>query len=258
MTFAEGALLVGAAALGGALNAVAGGGSFFTFPALVLAGVPAIPANATSTLALWPGSLASAAAYRRELAGERRRILPFGLASLAGGVAGAWILVRTPPRAFDVVVPFLMLIATVLFAFGPRITRRLWERSGRTSGPGSPLTGALVQLAIAIYGGYFGGGMGMMMLAAYSLLGMDDIHRMNGLKTLLAVAINGVALATFVVAGVIHWHEGLVMTAGAMAGGYGAAAIARRLDPKRVRAFVTVVGVVITAIFFVRAFGPSR
>jgi uncharacterized membrane protein YfcA len=250
MDVGTGALLVGAAAIGGALNAVAGGGAFFTFPALVFAGVETRPANATSALALWPGSLASAAAYRRELSGNRRLTLWFAGASLLGGIAGAVLLVRTPERAFRALLPFLLLIATAMFAAGPRLTAFL-----RTVGGGHPLPLAAavpMQAIIATYGGYFGGGMGIMMLAAFSLFGMDNIHQMNGLKSILAVAINGVALATFVASGIIEWVPGLVMTAGAVGGGYAGAAVAQQLDPRWVRAFIVAAGTLLTIWFFVR------
>lgn len=251
---AQAALLVVSAVIGGALNAVAGGGSFFTFPALVFVGIPVVPANATSALALWPGSVASAAAYRRDLLGERQRVVWFGLASLLGGVAGAVLLVRTPSSVFERIVPFLMLLATLLFAWGPRLTRRLRQLSGGGGGALALPGATFVQCIISVYGGYFGGGMGMMMLAAFALLGMDDIHRMNGLKSVLAVAINGVALVAFVVAGVIAWKHGLLMTAGAFAGGYGGAYLARRLPGPWVRAFITTTGLTLSAVFFGRAF----
>lgn len=256
MTLLESGLLIGAAALGGALNAVAGGGSFFTFPALIFVGVPPVPANATSALALLPGSVASAAAYRRDLGGERPRVLLFGLASFAGGTLGALLLVGTPPSAFDAALPLLMLTATVLFAAGPKLTAAVRSRrtaSGAQSSARPTWMGGVIQFVISIYGGYFGGGMGMMMLAAFSLLGMEDLHRMNGLKAVLAVVLNAVALGTFAAAGVIEWREGLVMTGGAIAGGYGGAMIAKRLDPRWVRTFVTLSGTVMTVVFFLRA-----
>lgn len=256
MSPGEAFLLFGAAVLGGALNSVAGGGSFFTFPALVIvAGIPAVPANATSALALWPGSIASATAYRKELSLERARLVSFGVASLLGGVAGALILVLTPPVYFEYAVPFLLLLATALFAAGPRITAAV--RARRQAHPEERPrrgVGVVLQFVISIYGGYFGGGMGMMMLAAFSLLGMQDIHRMNGLKAFLAVAINVVALVTFIVAGVIVWREGLLMMIGASVGGYGGAWLARRIDPKKVRVFVVLSGGALTAVFFYRTY----
>lgn len=252
MTAGEAMLLTAAAVVGGALNAIAGGGSFFTFPALVFVGIPAIPANATSSLALWPGAVASVAAYRRELRGSRLRLAWFGTTSLIGGALGAVILVFTPAAAFDRALPFLLLLATVLFALGPKVTRKL--RSGLEPAEAPLAVAVPVQFAISVYGGYFGGGMGMMMLAAFSLLGMRDIHRMNGLKTVLAVAINAAALVPFIWAGIIVWTEGLLMIAGAIAGGYGGAALARRLDPRWVRGVITLTGGALTVAFFVRGY----
>lgn len=249
----EAALLVLAAAVGGALNAVAGGGSFFTFPALVFVGVMPIPANATSALALWPGSVASAFAYRHDLAPQKDRLIPFAIASVAGGAAGALLLVFTPSSAFEKLIPFLLLLATILFAAGPKITARVRRRVGGEAS--LSLRGAVVvQLAISLYGGYFGGGMGMMMLAAFALMGMEDIHRMNGLKALLAVGINAAAIITFVLGGIVVWSHGLLMTAGAMAGGYAGAALARRIKQAYVRWFISVTGVGLSAVFFHRAF----
>ncbi|HWH08335.1 MAG TPA: sulfite exporter TauE/SafE family protein, partial [Candidatus Thermoplasmatota archaeon] len=195
------ALLVLAALAAGALNAVAGGGSFFTFPALVLAGVPAVPANATSAVALWPASVASAAAFREDLKHPRRTLWVLGGVSLLGGLLGALLLLLTPERAFEGLVPWLLLVATLVFAFGPRLTAALRARDLRL-----PLAGmALVQLLVATYGGYFGGGMGIMMLAAFAAMGMEDLNAMNGLKAILGVLLNGVAIAAFVAGGVVAW-----------------------------------------------------
>ncbi len=252
MELSEFALLLGAAVIGGALNSVAGGGSFFTFPALVFVGVPAVPANATSAVALWPGSVASAVAYRRALAGTRSLLVWLGGASLAGGVAGAVLLVMTPSAVFERLVPFLLLLATVLFAAGPKLTARL--RAGKSPAQELSLrSGTAAQFVISTYGGYFGGGMGMMMLAGYSLMGMTDLHRMNGIKAFTSVLINGSALATFVSAGIIDWPKGLLMTAGAIIGGYGGAVVARRIRQEVLRTFVIVSGFALTAVFFVRA-----
>lgn len=241
------ALLFAAAFAGGALNSVAGGGSFLLFPSLLLTGVPPIRANATNTFALWPGSLASAGAYRGALRHQRGTLLALGAVSLAGGLAGALLLLGTPERAFAALVPWLLGGATLLFAFGPALTRRLRAR-GRAGGLAA---GAMVQLGIAVYGGYFGGGMGIMMLAGMALLGMEDIHAMNGLKAVLAVAINGVAVVAFVLAGVIAWDVAPVAVLGAVLGGYGGARYAQRLDPAHVRRAVIAVGAVLTLWFAV-------
>lgn len=247
-------LLAVAAVLGGALNSVAGGGSFLTFPALVFVGVPAVPANATSTVALWPGSLAAAFAYRRELRQVRQWLIGLGSVSVIGGLFGAVLLLRTPNPVFMRLLPALMFVAALLFTLGGRLTERL-----RTSNiPGGRATalvlGGLVQFVIAAYGGYFGGGIGIMMLAAFSAMGMRDIHVMNSLKSLLATLINLVAIAVFVVKGAIVVQPALVMIAAGTAGGYFGASTARRLDPAWVRRFVLLVAWAMTAYFAWRAY----
>jgi uncharacterized membrane protein YfcA len=249
MSLLTATLLFAAAAVGGAINAVAGGGSFVAFPALLAAGVPAIPANATNTVALWPGSVASAVAYRREIAAMRREIVPLGIASFAGGLAGSILLLRTSNDTFVLLIPWLLLFAAALFSFGKRISAFL------TRGAEASLRAAVIaQLAISVYGGYFGGGMGIMMLAVLSLMGMTDIHKMNGLKTVLAALINGVAVVAFIMAGAVTWGPGLVMVAGGIAGGYAGAAIARRVSPSAVRLIVLIVAWSMTAYFFVKTY----
>jgi uncharacterized protein len=246
------ALLIVSAVLGGAVNAVAGGGSFFTFPALAFVGLPLVVANATSTLAVWPGGIASAIAYRRDLRGEGRLLLGLSLVSAAGGVAGALLLVYTPPLWFERLVPVLLLVATLLFAFGGRLTASLRSK-GREDARAGLVRLAAAQLLISIYGGYFGGGMGMMMLAAYTLFGMDDIHRMNGIKAVMAVAINAAALVAFVAKGVVAWQPGLLMIVGAMVGGFGGASLARHVSPRWVRRLIIVIGFVLVLVFGARA-----
>ena len=243
--------LFGAALLAGALNSVAGGGSFLTFPALLLSGVSPVHANATSTVALWPGTVASVAAYRREL-GTAPNLLPLTLISLLGGGMGALLLLHTPAATFSKLVPYLLLVATLLFAFSAQITARL-PRLDTAGGPSRRTLIAVlaVQLAIACYGGYFGGGIGILMLAVMGLMGLTDINQMNGLKTLLASAINGVAVVAFVLAGAVEWPQALVMLAGGIIGGYGGAAVARRLDPRLVRRFALGVACTMTAYFFI-------
>jgi len=249
VSFQTAALLFVAAALGGAVNSVAGGGSFIAFPALLFAGVPPVAANATNTIALWPGTVASAVAYRRELREARRELVPLGIAGLVGGLAGSILLLRTAERTFVLLIPWLMLFATVLFSFGGAITRRLTRGARASLG-----LAAVAQLSISVYGGYFGGGMGIMTLAVLSLVGMTDIHRMNALKTVLASLVNGVAAIAFVIAGAARWAPGFVMMAGALIGGYAGAAIARRIDPKRVRRLVLVVAWGMTGYFFLRTY----
>lgn len=242
-----------AAVLAGGLNSVAGGGSFISFPTLIFTGVPAVTANATSTVALWPGSIASAGAYRNELT-IRRTTVALILASLVGGLLGAELLLRTPPATFARLIPYLLLVATLLFSFGNALTSRLRRRFPKVSG--SPLLSlvgiVLIQLVIATYGGYFGGGIGILMLAALSLMGMENIHEMNALKTLLASCINGVAVIAFIIAGAVVWPQALLMLVGAIGGGYGGAHYARQLDPRLVRRFVMLVGFGMTIYFFLR------
>ncbi len=261
------ALLFVAAFVGGALNAVAGGGSFITLPALLYTGVAPVSANATSTLAMWPASLASALAYRAEIGRSRAWLLRLGAISLVGGLLGGLLLVRTSDESFVRLLPWLMLVATTTFSFGSRITA--WARrpkagaapdaevqaTGGTGGTHSvhvPLWTVPLQLLIATYGGYFGGGMGIMMLAAMAVAGMTDMHEMNGLKTMLAIAINGVALAAFIASGSIAWAPGLVMVVGGVSGGYTGASLARRVAGPAVRRVVIVVAWTMTVYFFVR------
>ena len=248
--------LFAAAFVGGALNAVAGGGSFIGLPALIYAGVPAVSANATNTLALWPASISSAWAYRREVAAARSWVTSLGVVSLAGGILGGLLLVRTSDDAFLRLLPWLLLIAAATFSFGSTVQRMFVRQRAPGTGRPAPGTGHLatltIQLLIAIYGGYFGGGMGIMMLAALTIAGMKDIHEMNAVKSVLAVAINGVALAEFVALGAIAWAPGLIMMAGGIAGGYAGAATARRVNPRFVRVLVTVIAWGMTLFFFLR------
>jgi uncharacterized membrane protein YfcA len=251
----EGTLLFISAALAGALNSVAGGGSFISFPALLFTGVAPVAANATNSVALWPAGVASAFAYRSELTQPRATLVALALASFVGGVAGALLLLWTSDTTFVHLLPFLLLVATLVFTFGGMLTARLRsnDRAGTTTT--MPLAGAAVlQLAIALYGGYFGGGMGIMMLATLSLMGMTNIHAMNGLKTVLGTVINGVAVVAFIVAGAVTWGPGLVMIVGATAGGYAGAAVARKLDPRWVRRFVLAIAWGMTIYFFAKTY----
>lgn len=242
------ALLVGVAVAAGAQNAVAGGGSFLSFPALLFAGVPPIAANATNTVALWPASLSAAYAFRHDLTHERRVLVLFGVVSLAGGLLGALLLLLTPERTFTALIPWLLGGATLIFAVGPSLTSRLRARDMH-----APLwLASFVQLAIGIYGGYFGGGIGILMLAALAALGMTQIHAMNGLKNILGAGINGIAVVTFAVAGVVVWPVALAMVVGATVGGYAGARLSRRVDPKYLRAFIIAVGAVLTVYFALR------
>jgi uncharacterized protein len=256
MTLLNAVVIFIAAILAGTLNSVAGGGSFITYPALLFSGVPPINANTTSTIALWPGTVASVGAYRKEIEAERQGLVPLLIVSLIGGIIGALILRNTTQDTFARLLPFLLLLATLLFAFGKRISDRARKMvSGRALPPSTIRIGVIAfQFFIAIYGGFFGGGIGMMMLAAYALLGMDNIHRMNGVKTLMATVINGAAVVIFIFSGLIYWPQAIVMVVGAIIGGYTGATYAQRINPVYVRQFVIVVGCVLTVIFFVRTY----
>ena len=256
MTPIEAVGLFAAAFGAGVLNSVAGGGQFLTFPMLIFTGVPAIQANATSSVAVWPGTVASTIGYRRELQQQRQLLVPMAAASVVGGILGAVVLLRTPQATFAQLVPWLLLAATLLLIFGGPTVQRIRRRLGHGTEirAGSLVGVTIVQFLLGIYGGYFGGGMGFVMLAAMAFIGLDNMHVMNGLKTALASCINGVAVATFVAAGAVAWPEAIVMLVGAIIGGYGGAHVARQLDPKKVRAFTIAVGCAMTLYFFARQY----
>jgi uncharacterized protein len=243
-----------AGAIGGALNAVAGGGSFVAFPALLFVGVPAVAANATNTVALWIGTTASGGAYRKRLNISRRVMIPLVATSVAGGLIGAFLLLRTPAHTFLRVLRWLMLGATLLFAFGKHLTSRFSGGLEQEASTGALAFAAFFELIVAVYGGYFGGGVGIMNLAMLAALGMTDIHAMNALKVVLGAIINGVAVVTFIAARAIYWREGIVTTVGAVIGGYSAAHFAQRLPQAWIRWFVILVGTGMTVYFFVRAY----
>ena len=243
-----------AGALGGALNAVAGGGSFIAFPALLFTGVAPIPANATNTVALWVGVTASTGAYRKHLDISRRVMVPLAVTSVIGGIAGAYLLLHTPAQTFLRVLPWLMLGATLLFAFGKKLAggRRSIIEHETT---GSALAGAtFFQLAVAVYGGYFGGGMGIVMLAMLAALGMTDIHAMNALKSVMGFVINGIAVVTFIVAGAVYWKQGIPMIGGGIVGGYLGAHYALKVPQTWIRSFVVLTGAGMTIYFFWKSY----
>jgi uncharacterized protein len=242
--------LVAAGLLAGSMNAVAGGGSFVTFPMLVLVGLPPIAANATSTVALCPGTLASTWAYRHELTGiggiSLRVLLPIGL---AGGLTGAILLLVTPGGLFDKVIPWLLLLATLTFLGGrrPGIWLRRYVRISRTAL-------LVAQFIISVYGGYFGGAVGLMMLAVWTLLETADLQAMAAARTLLVSTANASAVLCFILAGAVWWPETLAMMASAVAGGYYGARFARHLPPLVLRAFVVTLSAAVTAGFFARSY----
>ncbi len=242
-----------AAVAAGALNSVAGGGSLISFPALVAFGQPPILANATNTAALWPGTLSSAVAYSRDTKIYRDLLMTLLVPSAIGGFLGALALVSTPPELFSRIVPFLVLLATLLFAFRGPFTR--WLRLGNNEervGTVGRVWGFLFQLFVATYGGYFGAGIGILMLGSLSVMGLRDIHRMNGLKTVLATLINIIAFTFFAINGLVVWRLAPVMAVGAILGGYAGARAAKRVNPDHIRVFVIIVGLFVSVWLFVR------
>jgi uncharacterized protein len=257
-SFASFALIAAGAFLAGGMNAIAGGGTFFSFPALLAAGVPPITANASNTVALWPASLSSAWAYRREALRHGKWAAVLVGVSLIGGVAGGLLLLATSNAAFSRLIPWLLAVATALFAFSGQIARAiaaLKRRLGAAarSEPGSA-GGALFQLAVAIYGGFFGAGLGILTLAALAIQGFDDMQEINALKNLTSAVNYTVAAATFIVAGAVSWPHTLVMLATAMIGGYAGASLARRLPALWLRRLVVAVGSTLTVVYFVKTY----
>lgn len=241
-----GLLLFLAGVAGSAVNAVAGGGTFFTFPALLAAGVPPVAANASNAVALWPGYILSTLGFREEVAALRERLRGSSLIALMGGVLGAWLLLRTGNATFLRLVPVLLLFATVLFALGPGIASRV--------GTAGPLLAGVVELVIATYGGFFNAGLGILLLAGLALTGVHNIHQQNGLKNLLSAIINSAAVFAFVLAGVVRWPETLAVLAGALVGGYGGAMLARRIPAPWLRRVVVVMGLLLSVYYAGKAY----
>ncbi len=249
-----------AAALGGAVNSIAGGGTLLTFPALFAAlgssGEAAVIANATSTVALVPGSIAALFGYRHEIQSQRRWSTLLAGPSLVGGLIGSAMVVLLPPESFKAAVPWLILTAAVLFALQPQIAR--WMGIGE-SHPEHFTRGALAaavgfQLLVAIYGGYFGAGIGILMLSSLAMMGMSDIHQMNAIKTLLASLINGTSVVVFVATNKVHWPFALAMAVAASLGGYFAARVARKLNRAVVRGIVVAIGFGLASYYLYRQF----
>jgi uncharacterized membrane protein YfcA len=244
-------LLLGAGFLAGGMNAVAGGGSFVSMPALLAAGLPATGANASSTVALVPGAMSSVWAYRRDI----NTFGPLGLrtlfaVSVAGGLVGAGLLLVTPTLVFDRVIPWLLLLAVLFLWFGPALRARL-AAQGAQIGPRGAL---FAQALLAIYGGYFGGGVGLMMMALWTLLTDLDIKAITGTRILTVGLTNFAAVFCFVAAGAVYWPQTLILLAGAAAGGYAGAHLGQKLPARVVRLAVIAVTIVTTIAFFVRAY----
>ena len=241
-------ILLTAAFLAGAMNAVAGGGSFLTLPALIYAGVPPVAANATGTVALLPGYASGVYGYRQDLTPVGNLSLPLlSVVSLAGGLAGAGLLLVTPDSVFRGIVPWLLLLATGLFAFGNMLAQRL--RSLGLHGNGA-LLGTL--FAVSVYGGYFNGGLGILLLAQLSLFGMTDLNAMNGLKNLFSAVLTAIAVVAYAAGGAVEWPKALLMTVAAVAGGYVGARVGRKIPKPVLRAGIITVGLVMSAVFFLK------
>jgi uncharacterized membrane protein YfcA len=273
MTPGDGAIMLAAAATGGLMNAMAGGGTIVTFPILVFLGEPSIIANATSTVALLPGAAASMAGYGQEVASHKEWLKTLLLPSVVGGGIGSLLLLRTPEKTFANLAPLLVLFATLLFLWQGFLARRRAARPATEStSPGAPpdtarqpaadgppslrlsrrrwAAAVLFQFAISIYGGYFGAAIGILMLAVLGFLGLTNIFAMNGLKNFFGFCINGVAAAYFILRGAVVWPVALLMMVGAIAGGYGGARLAQVIGKEKARAAVVVIGFVVTAILF--------
>jgi uncharacterized membrane protein YfcA len=253
MDWLEAVGLLAAAGVAGAVNAVAGGGSLISFPALIAAGYSAKTANVTNTVALWPGYVGGSVGYRKELEYQSGRILRLAAPSVVGALAGAAILLSTSEEAFDYIVPFLIVFGTALTAFQGRLTA-LAERHRLAARSPEHIPGLLyvTVFLLAVYGAYFGAGLGIMTFAVLGVLVPDDLQRLNALKGILSLIINAVAVVYFALFGPVEWAPALVMAAGALVGGYAGAGVARRLGQERLRTAVVVFGAVIAAVLFIR------
>ncbi len=250
--------LVVASFLAGGLNAVAGGGSFLSFPAMMAMGIAPIQANATNTVALWPGQLTSAAAFRTELRRNLRLLLPVGAASILGGTIGAVILLRTRQQTFMNLVPWLLLVASLLFWISTPVSKWLQRRADAEHAAGRPqrepsrlyLFAALT--FIAVYIGYFGAGSGFLIMSALSFFGVEDVNEINALKVVGAATANGVAVITFILSRAVEWRYCMVSMVLAAIGGYLGAGFSRGVKPRVLRMMVVVIGCAMAAYFFWR------
>ena len=243
VTLLEALAILGAGLAAGTINTIVGSGSLITFPTLLALGYAPIVANVSNTIGLVPGSISGAIGYRRELAGQRARAIPIGAASLLGGLSGALLLLVLPASAFQRIVPVLILVACLLVAVQPRISRALAARPGGAAGHSLLLLGAVY--AAGIYGGYFGAAQGVMLIALLGIFLPDHLQRLNGLKNVLVATVNGVAALLFIVVAPVAWEAAALIAIGSIIGGQLGARVGRRLSPVVLRVVIVIVGVVV-------------
>jgi uncharacterized membrane protein YfcA len=242
--------LFGAAFAAGAINAVAGGGSLISFPALLAAGLPPVAANVTNTVALWPGYVGGSLGYRRQLVGQRPIVRRLTAPCLLGALVGAWLLLATPEQVFEALVPLLILFACAVLAAQDRLAERVARHHGQSGHATSLLWGTT--FALAVYGAYFGAALGIMLFAALGVLLPDDVQRTNALKGVLSLVINAVAVLYFALLGPVAWPAAVTMAAGALSGGWLGAGLARRLGRTWLRRVVIAYGVFVAAVLILR------
>ena len=249
MTIFELSLLASASFIAGIINSIAGGGSFLTFPALVFTGVPTIAANATSAVAVFPGYLSGALGFSKELKEyPKSKFLLLITLSIMGGIVGSLLLLITPASVFSYIIPWLLGFATLLFAFGDFVAK--WAKKNSNS---NGFLGNLTTLIVCIYGGYFNGGLGIILLALFSTLGMRDIHLMNGLKNIMSFALSAASVVTFAIAGIVFWQQAIIMMIAATIGGYFGVVVARKLSKNTIRMIIVIIGLIMTVIFGIKA-----
>lgn len=249
MTIFELSLLASASFIAGIVNSIAGGGSFLTFPALVFTGVPTIAANATSAVAVFPGYLSGALGFSKELKEyPKSKFLLLITLSIMGGIGGSLLLLITPASVFSYIIPWLLGFATLLFAFGDFVAK--WAKKNSNS---NGFLGNLTTLIVCIYGGYFNGGLGIILLALFSTLGMRDIHLMNGLKNIMSFALSAASVVTFAIAGIVFWQQAIIMMIAATIGGYFGVVVARKLSKNTIRMIIVIIGLIMTVIFGIKA-----
>jgi uncharacterized membrane protein YfcA len=232
----------------GAVNSVAGGGTFFSFPILLLFGMPPLLANTTNKFALWFASIAGVTGFWAEVKSQKAHLKFYFTAGLIGSFFGSVLLLLTPPERFEAMIPWLLLVATLIFAFGKRVIVYL-RRGAANDHIGKPFS-ALGQGLIGIYGGFFAAGMGMLMMALYELSGIKSVHQMNGLKTFVGLGINGISALTFMVVGAVDWHVAIILLAGALTGGYSGAVLSKKVPEPLLRKIIIGYSALMTAYFF--------